>query len=277
MATHRPDVPNQLKKRLRATAGGKCANPGCSALRTHLHHIREWAAYAAHDESQMIAVCPACHDAVHHGSLTISDETLFRWKHLRRPASALRTHLYVEPGTPTKVLLGSVAVSSAQPGAVIFDLSPTARLGFRTIDHDLLLFNLCVSTLSGDPLVTVTDNHVTHQPRAGARFLAVPGHIRVDVPLSADFVQAWVVTQMQRQDPTYGLDGFIPAIDLEVLRPGLVRVQGSWPRPERVVVATEDRLAFFRRGADGPLSIMGAGEDSVLFYTGPITDALFRV
>lgn len=276
MAAHRPDLPNQLKKRLRAAAGEKCANPGCSALRTHLHHIREWAVYASHDESQMIAVCPACHDAVHNRALAISDDTLIRWRNLRRPASGIRTHLYVEPSVPPKVLLGSVAVSSTQPGAVIFDLSPTARLAFRTIDHDLLLLSLCVATLSGEALITVTDNHVTHQPQAGVRFLVVPGHIRLDVPLSADFVQAWAVTQMQRQDPTYGLDGMLPAIDIEVLKPGLVRVQGSWPRPDRVVVATDDRLAFLRRGADGPLSIMGAGEDSVLLYAGPITDAIFR-
>ncbi|MCZ2108872.1 MAG: HNH endonuclease [Dehalococcoidia bacterium] len=122
MATHRPDVPNQLKKRLRATAGGKCANPGCSALRTHLHHIREWAAYAAHDESQMIAVCPACHDAVHHGSLTISDDTLFRWKHLRRPASALRT--LFEPGTPLRLGRWPYRQRSRAPSSILANCSP---------------------------------------------------------------------------------------------------------------------------------------------------------
>ena len=84
MAEHRPEVSKQLKTQLRREAGEKCANPGCSATRTHLHHIREWAVYRTHDGAHMIAVCPTCHDAIHHGQLPISDETLYAWKRIPR-------------------------------------------------------------------------------------------------------------------------------------------------------------------------------------------------
>jgi hypothetical protein len=69
MAVHRPKVTEEVKNRLRTEARGKCANPGCSNVRAHIHHIREWAVYKTHDDQHMIAVCPACHDAIHHGAL----------------------------------------------------------------------------------------------------------------------------------------------------------------------------------------------------------------
>ena len=57
MAT-RQKIPKTQKKQLIEEAGGKCANPGCSHWRTHIHHIKHWQVYKAHDTNHMIAVCP---------------------------------------------------------------------------------------------------------------------------------------------------------------------------------------------------------------------------
>jgi hypothetical protein len=59
----------------------------------------EWYIYGTHDPNHMIAVCPTCHDEIHHGRLPISDETLYKWKSIERSASSMDTaYLTVEPG-----------------------------------------------------------------------------------------------------------------------------------------------------------------------------------
>ena len=98
MPSPRPSVPKALKESLVKEAGGKCANPGCSNYRTHLHHINEWAIYETHDGEAMIAVCPSCHDAIHQGPLEVSDQTIKGWKAIQRPFGPNRDHVYVEPG-----------------------------------------------------------------------------------------------------------------------------------------------------------------------------------
>ncbi len=89
-------------------AGNKCANPGCSNWRTHIHHIKHWAVYASNDQSILIAVCPSCHDAIHHGQLNISDETLYTWKGIERESVPKATHIYVEPSENIKLLTGTI-------------------------------------------------------------------------------------------------------------------------------------------------------------------------
>jgi hypothetical protein len=121
VAAHRPSVPEATKLALRDQAGGKCANPGCATVRTHFHHIREWAVYQSHDGENMIAVCPTCHDAIHHGAVKIDDDTLYRWKTITRTAQAQRGRLYVEPARQAKLLLGSVCVTG-DAGLLVFQL-----------------------------------------------------------------------------------------------------------------------------------------------------------
>jgi len=200
MARNRPDVSNTVKKNLRAEAGGKCANPGCSSPRTHLHHIREWAVYETHDAQHMIAVCPTCHDAIHHGELAISDETVYGWKAVPRVDSVGRAHVYIEPGESTKILLGTIAVT-ARDQVIVFELAKNNSLSFRITDREILLVSLAVRTLDGRELVRVTDNHVRHMREKSVVFRQVPGHVQLLVPATDEFIPEWVVRLMRRQEP----------------------------------------------------------------------------
>lgn len=74
MAKLRKAVPKNIKMDLIKKAGMKCANPGCSNYRVHIHHIKQWAIYQSNDEKDMIAICPVCHDVAHNGDLIIDDE-----------------------------------------------------------------------------------------------------------------------------------------------------------------------------------------------------------
>jgi len=150
-------VSRQVRRALIREAGGKCANPGCSTQRTHIHHV-EFRVYATNDKKTLIAICPTCHDAVHYGSLEITDEMLYAWKQLRR-SDEHRGHIYVEPGGQTKLLLGTIAVTGPT-GVRVFDLSPNHRLGFRIVDGDIMLIDLELHDHSGKPIVRLTGGHV---------------------------------------------------------------------------------------------------------------------
>src|SRR5437588_331436 len=96
MARPKQGVSRQVRRALLREANGKCANPGCPSVNTHIHHIA-YLVYATNDSAHLIAICPTCHDAVHRGALRLDDATLYRWKQLLRRGTT-RAHLYVEPG-----------------------------------------------------------------------------------------------------------------------------------------------------------------------------------
>jgi SEC-C motif/HNH endonuclease len=277
VAEHRPAVGAALKDQLVQEAGEKCANPGCANYRTHLHHIHEWAVYQTHDGKHMIALCPACHDAVHNGPLVIDDDTIYRWKGIKRDAGPRRDHVYVEPGGPPKLLLGTIAVTG-DDGVVVFELGETNTLSFRVEDEDLLMLNLGVTDTAGRELLRVTDNHVRQIRPEAITYERVPGHLRVTAKLSPEIVPTWAVDRLRELEPDYGNDDSVVLLDLEVLEPGLVRVQGIWARgDDRVVIVTEQALSFLSPWRPLPISLVGEGVDSLLKYTGPLSTALFRI
>lgn len=128
-----------LKRRLVAEAGGKCANPGCANQRVEIHHIQHWAVYRVHDPEHMIAVCPACHDQIHNGSLPIDDDTIYAWKGIEHPERPERiSQLFVEPSINLRIRAGALSFESDSDNMTMFDLANGSTLGFRILDGDLL-------------------------------------------------------------------------------------------------------------------------------------------
>ena len=87
----------------------------------------------------------------------------------------------------------------------------------------------------------------------------------------------WALEQLRHHEPDFAADGRLAVVDIEVLEPGLVRIQGIWNGRDHVVVITGASLSFLHRHRPGPISIYGAGAESVLFWTGPITTSMFGV
>lgn len=273
MAKTRTQIPPKLKQQLVDDAGGKCANPGCASYRTHIHHINEWAIYESHEAKDMVAVCPTCHDAIHHGVLEVTDETVRRWKRTKRTRTE-RDHIYVEPGESAKLLLGSIAVTGPD-GITAFDLGTSNRLSFRLIDGDIMALNLAVTATDGREVLRLVDNHVRHRADDPLQYDRVPGHVRVTAPPTSDFIPGWALKQFRQQEPNYATDGVLPLLDLEVLEPGLVRAEGVWRDDKHVVIITTDRLSFLQPTMARPLSMVGHGAGTVLQHVGPITASLF--
>lgn len=272
MASHRPSVPHQAKLVLFEEAGRKCANPGCPNRLVELHHIREWHVYQTHDARHMIALCAACHDSVDRGSLHISDEDLYRWKGIPRDVGST-AHLYVEPGKPPRMLLGSIAVRG-DSGLVVFDFANHHRLSFTVSDGEIMLLNAKLSNLQGRTLLDVVDGYV-RQRAAELQMLTRPGRVHIPAsPQSA--LPGWALVSLQRGDPPGGSAD--PALlDLEVLEPGLVRVQGIWMDKDKGVVITHSRLSFLHRDRPRPITLIGEGKGSLLIFAGPIGTSLFNL
>ncbi len=190
VAKYRPRVPRAMKERLIAEARGKCANPGCATRLLELHHIREWAIYQTHDEKHMIALCPSCHEAVTRGDLRIDDETLYRWKNLIRGSGQATGHLYVEPGGPARLLIGSVAVQ-ADSDLAVFRLTDEQNLSFQVRDHAIMHLNATVANVKGEPLLDVVDNHIFDPSDGVVEVAQRPGKFRMTAPVDTKLLPLW--------------------------------------------------------------------------------------
>jgi len=261
MAQQRTKIPDKIKEQLRQQAGGKCANPGCNAIRTHIHHINHWAVYQTHDAKHMIAVCPNCHDAIHHGQLPLSDEDVYRWKWIIRVNKTVRSHLFIEPGKPTKVLVGSVSVLTHDE-AEVFQVSMNNKLKFRIVDGDILMLDLKIISASGNEILRVIDNHIKHEKDPLVEYKQIPGQIQIVVPNDSKYVPKWVIEAAQKYEPGFGTAEQIPIVHIEVIRDGVVRMQGIWIENEKAIVCTSERLVFCRPNRNN--EITGAGEETIL-------------
>ena len=275
MAEAQRKIKPSLKRLLIDKAGGKCANPGCSNWRVHIHHIKHWAVYKAHEAADMIAICPSCHDAAHHGRLRISDELLYAWKGVVREGTADSVHIYVEPASTLKLLTGSLCIATTNDQVAVFELSNSNQLRLRILDQDLLMVSARLQDQQGQEILRVVDNHVRVARSKSICFDYRAGRARVTVPATEEFAPRWLIDQVRFQDPSFAADGRVVALDIEVVKPGLVRVQGCWPDGDVGVVISDRALSFCTRGLREPVSMVGAGEGTVLMYAGPITSALF--
>lgn len=275
MTKKRKKIKPDVKRKIVSEAGNKCANPGCSNWRIHIHHIKHWAIYQSDDPSILIAVCPSCHDAIHHGSLEFTDDILYKWKGVERPERPNTTHMYIEPSNNIKLLTGSIALSTKNEGVTIFELSDNNKLSFRILDGDITLLNLNISNLSGQEKLKVVDNHIRIHDIETLNFDQVPGHVRVISSDVGSFLSESFVGKMRVNKPDFVTNDEIILLELQVIKPGLVKVCGCWADEEKAVVITDDSLSFIKPELMQPLSLVGEGENSVLMYAGSVDCSLF--
>jgi len=110
-------------------------------------------------------------------------------------------------------------------------------LKFRIVDQDILLLDLRITSLSGQEMLRVTDNHIRHDVSELVSFKQVPGHVQISVPASPEYIPTWVVPKMQMHEPGFARNGEITALALDVIRPGLVIVEGLWANSNYAIVS----------------------------------------
>lgn len=61
VATSRPKIPSELRRRVLIEAGHRCAIPTCKSTPVEIAHIIPWAKARKHEFKNLIALCPTCH------------------------------------------------------------------------------------------------------------------------------------------------------------------------------------------------------------------------
>jgi hypothetical protein len=82
---------------------------------------------------------------------------------------------------------------------------------------------------------------------------------------------------MWRALPDFVKDNKTTILDIEVTRPGVVRLQGAFVANDAVFVMTESKVYVLRPELNGPIAFVGQGEGTVIKSSGPITRAAFQL
>jgi CO dehydrogenase/acetyl-CoA synthase gamma subunit (corrinoid Fe-S protein) len=82
---------------------------------------------------------------------------------------------------------------------------------------------------------------------------------------------------MREMFPDYGRGAALVLLDLEVVGPAVVRVEGIWADPYKAFVVTADAFCVCSPTHDQPVALTGENEASVLRWNGPVDSTMFRI
>lgn len=272
MAQHRPAVPAPMKRILLQQTGYKCANPGCSNRLLEIHHIKEWAVYQTHDEASMIAVCPACHDAVTRGKLTISDDELYSWKGIERSATVLTGQIFVEPSSFPRLVLGDFNFIGPE-GVTIMEFERT-KLSLAVRENELAILNLKTVDVDGNPVLDVVDNYVRQRDLA-ITIDSRPGRYRIVTTDYGKFYPRWVQEGLSK-NPSHNDPAHFGVLDIAVLVPGEVRVKGILLGDNGALVIDESEILLISRKLSASLGmVVKEPGRATMAIMGPIDTSVF--
>jgi hypothetical protein len=140
-----------------------------------------------------------------------------------------------------------------------------------------MILRSSIRDLANKEVLRVVENHVRARKDADVVFEHRTGQVRVTVPVTARYVQPYLVPQMQSYDAQFCSDGRLVLTELTVVNPGVVRVRGCWVDAHAAIVITNDALSFCSPSQTGPTSLVGHPDGTVLKYEGPITTAMFGI
>ncbi len=141
-----------------------------------------------------------------------------------------------------KLMTGTICFMSRGPEGSVFELSNTNKLRIRVLQEDKLQVTMSIRDQANKLLLDIVENHVKIVAGSDVEYSIRPGHIRVTVPAKSDFLPTWLVNHVQIAEPEYAADGKIIVAELEVLKPGLVRIAGCWPDDDVAFVVTRDEI-----------------------------------
>jgi len=221
--SNRKKIKQIIITELKESAGLKCANPGCPNRQTEIHHIKPWAKYQTHDKNHMIAICPTCHDAAHRGDFPITKRTIRSWQTIRRTASSKRAFVYVEPAYKPMIQFGEICFRCHDNESYVVNLSGDAFLKIRTTHEQHISISTQLKDLNENVVMTVVENHVEVKKSDDIHFHYVPGHVHITTDDWSKFIPIWIYDKIKDKEPWVS-DKRFTLLDIEVLKPGLVRV-----------------------------------------------------
>jgi hypothetical protein len=175
-----------------------------------------------------------------------------------------------------RCLTGSMSVLADSTNALVFALSNSNHFGFRVEDSDIFLSYCSLRDLSGSYLVKAKSNHFRLLNSDSVRIERRTGRIRVTVLDAAKYLPSWIGV-MWRAVPEFVRNNEVDVLDIEVIRPGVVRLRGVFVASDAVLAITEQKLWVLKPEMNGPIAFVGQGEGTQIKVTGPITRAAFQL
>ncbi len=252
------------KNYVREETGGKCANPGCSTWRTHIHHIDEWAIYHSDDPEILIPVCPSCHDQIHNGALSISRETLIDWKGIDRKRTLRNLHIYVEPGENFKLCAGGLWFANPveKMRLHLFELTPKVKVNFNTQGNKVSLVDISITDIYGNIAVEVLSNYIEVRDKE-LECEERNGHVKISTNNINRYLPPILVEKMRVKEPGFATKK-LTVLEIEVLKPGQLSLKGCWYDNDQAIVMTDEGLTFVPQMS----SFVSDNSDCCMTYTG---------
>jgi hypothetical protein len=164
--------------------------------------------------------------------------------------------------TCIRVLTGSMCVTTDTEAAV-FKLSNSNKFTFKVSgDGDLFIDNCTIKDLSGAYLVSAFDNYFKIKRDKVITVDQRTGKIRVTVLDANRYLPAWTLKIMWRALPDFVHNNRTTVFDLEVIRPGVVRLQGVFVADDAVLAITGEKIYVLRPELNGPVAFVGQGEST---------------
>jgi len=151
MTADRPKIPTTLRRRILIEARHRCSI--CRHTTVHVHHIVPWSECKKHEYSNLIAICPNCHDQAHKG--VIDRQALLHHK-ARIIASHDQFRLMIDPNDLFDRYWGPDSRSSEKREALIVNLEKRHMLAgcIATINWPLIRCDFCESLAPVDNCLT---------------------------------------------------------------------------------------------------------------------------
>lgn len=140
MGTFRQKIPIKLRRRILIEARHRCAI--CIETTVQVHHIIPWSECRRHEYSDLIAICPNCHDRVHREF--IDRQALFEYKS-RVIVSNKQFHILIDQNNLFDLKWGPVSHSPEERSALIVNLEKRKMLAgcIANINWPLVRCDFC--------------------------------------------------------------------------------------------------------------------------------------
>jgi hypothetical protein len=171
-----------------------------------------------------------------------------------------------------------MAVMTTEGQAAIFTLSNHNKFEFRVAgDDDIFVASAIIKDLTGRTLVRATESYFRITQDKSVQIDRRAGLIRVVVLNASTFLPEWVIRKMWRAVPDFVEADRVVAFELEVTRPGVVRLRGAFVANDAALVITKDKIYFLRPEMGGPVALEGEGEETIIQVSGPVTRTAFAL
>lgn len=168
-----------------------------------------------------------------------------------------------------KVQLGSIYATTEQR-SLSCRFTEYNKVLFRIENDSIFLGDVEIKTLNGRRVLRIFNNQ--RRPTSEqVQYQYQPRHVHVSAPLDPIFLPAWALESVRHHLPSYATDGRVTLLDMQLVGPNIVKMQGVWMSRDRGVVVLNDKLIWMPSTGEHSSIIGSPGETAMLIFRDALT------